>query len=69
MTPVLLTQELETRSLEKSVFLRPERGVWDQLQRQKDLLARANELLSAQSVEVEDLRLHGTDMEAAAAMA
>ena len=33
MTLVLLPQELETRSLRKSVFLRRERGVWDQLQR------------------------------------
>ena len=57
MTPILLPQELETRSLGKSVFLWWERGVWDQLQRQEGLLAGANELLSARSVEVEDLRL------------
>ena len=37
MTPILLTQELETRSLGKSVFLRQERDVWDQLQWQKGL--------------------------------
>ncbi|XP_066383223.1 uncharacterized protein [Miscanthus floridulus] len=41
----------------------------DQLQRQKDLLAHANELLSAWSTEVEDLRLRGTDMKAAAVVA
>ena len=69
MTPVLLAQELETRSLGKSVFLRRERDVWDQLQRQKDLLASANELLSARSAEVEDLRLRGTDMKTAAVAA
>ena len=61
MTPVLLTQELETRSLRKSVFLQGERDVWDQLQRQKGLLAGANELLSARSAEVEDLHLHCAD--------
>ncbi|XP_066323317.1 uncharacterized protein [Miscanthus floridulus] len=64
-----VAQELETRSLGKLVFLRQERDVWDQLQRQKDLLARANKLLSAWSVEVEDLHLRGIDMEAAAATA
>ena len=47
MTPVLLPQELETQSLGKSVFLRWERGVWDQLQWQRGLLAGANELLAA----------------------
>ena len=57
MTPVLLPQELKTRSLGKSVFLRRERDVWDQLQRQKGLLAGANELLAARNAEVEDLRL------------
>ncbi|XP_066384924.1 basal body protein 10-like [Miscanthus floridulus] len=36
---------------------------------QKDLLAHANELLSARSAEVEDLRLRGADMKAAAAVA
>ena len=69
MTPVLLPQELETRSLRKSVFLRRERDVWDQLQRQKGLLAGANELLSAQSMEVEDLRLRCVDAKAEAATA
>ncbi|XP_066396519.1 uncharacterized protein [Miscanthus floridulus] len=49
--------ELEIRSLGKSVFLHRERDVWDQLRRQKGLLAGANELLSARSAEVEDLRL------------
>ncbi|XP_066396579.1 uncharacterized protein [Miscanthus floridulus] len=53
--------ELETRSLKKLVFLRRERGIWDQLQRQKGLLADANELLSAQSAEMEDLRLRCAD--------
>ena len=54
-------QELETQSLGKSVFLRGERDVWDQLQRPKGLLAGANELLSARSAEVEDLRLRCAD--------
>ena len=67
MTLVLPTQELEARSLGKSLFLRQERDVWDQLGQQKDLLASANELLSAQSVEVEDLRLSCADMKAEAA--
>ena len=69
MTPVLLPQELKTRSLGKLVFLRWERGVWDQLQRQKDLLASANELLSARSTEVEDLCLCCADAKVEAAMA
>ncbi|XP_066347856.1 uncharacterized protein [Miscanthus floridulus] len=46
-----VAQELEARSLEKSMFLRRERNVWDQLRQQKDLLATANELLSARSAE------------------
>ncbi|XP_066341224.1 uncharacterized protein [Miscanthus floridulus] len=61
--------ELKTRSLGKSVFLRWERGVWDQLQRQKGLLAGANEPLSARSAEVEDLRLRCADTKVKAAMA
>ena len=61
MTLALLPQELETQSLGKSVFLQRERGVWDQLQWQKGLLASANELLSARSAEVEDLRLRCAD--------
>ena len=69
MTPVLPIQELEARSLEKSLFLRQERDVWDQLGQQKDLLANANRLLSARSVKVEDLRLRCADMKAEAAMA
>ena len=69
MTPVLLTQELKTRSLGKSVFLRRERDVWDQLQRQKGLLAGANELVAARSAEVEDLHLHCADAKVEAAMA
>ena len=69
MTPVLLPQELETRSLGKSVFLRRERGVWDQLQRQEGLLAGANELLSARSAEVEDLCLRYADAKVEAVMA
>ncbi|XP_066391888.1 uncharacterized protein [Miscanthus floridulus] len=64
-----LVQELETRSLGKSVFLRQERDVWDQLQRQKGLLVGTNELLAARSAEVEDLRLHCADVKAEAAMA
>ena len=69
MPLVLLTQELETRSLGKSVFLRRERDVWDQLQRQKGLLADANELLLARSAKVEDLHLRCADMKAEAATA
>ncbi|XP_066316634.1 uncharacterized protein [Miscanthus floridulus] len=61
--------ELEARSLEKSMFLRWEWDVWDQLRQQKDLLANANELLSVRSVEVVDLRLRCADMKAEAAMA
>ena len=61
MTPVLPIQELEARSLGKSLFLQWERDIWDQLQRQKGLLAGANELLAARSAEVEDLRLRCAD--------
>ena len=64
MTPILAIQELEARSLGKSMFLRQERDVWDQLWQQKDLLANANELLSVRSMEVEDLCLHCADMKA-----
>ena len=69
MTHVLPIQELEARSLRKSLFLRQERGVWDQLCRQRELLAHANELLSARSAEAEDLRLRCADREAEAATA
>ena len=69
MTPVLPIQELEARSLEKSLFLHQERDVWDQLGQQKDLIANANKLLSARSAEVEDLRLRCADMKAEAATA
>ena len=51
------------------MFLRWERDVWDQLRQQKDLLTTANELLSAWSAEVEDLRLRSADMKAEATMA
>ena len=51
------------------MFLQWERDVWDQLQRQKDLLANANELLSVWGVEVEDLRLRCANMMAETAMA
>ncbi|XP_066320270.1 uncharacterized protein [Miscanthus floridulus] len=61
--------ELETQSLRKLVFLQRERDVWDQLQRQKGLLASANELLAARSMEVEDLCLHCADAKVKAAMA
>ncbi|XP_066342313.1 uncharacterized protein [Miscanthus floridulus] len=64
-----LAWELETRSLGKLVFLHRERDVWDQLHRQKGLLAGANELLSAWSAEVEDLRLRCADAKVEAAMA
>ena len=67
MIPVLPIQELEARSLGKSLFLCQERDVWDQLGQQKDLLANANRLLSTQSMEVEDLRLRCADMKAEAA--
>ena len=69
MTPVLPTQELEARSLRKSLFLRQERDVWDHLRQQKDLLANTNELLAARSAEAEDLRLRCADMKAEAATA
>jgi len=69
MTPILFSQELEARSLGKSLFLQWERDVWDQLQQQKDLLAGANELLSAWSAEVEDLRLCCVDAKVEAATA
>ena len=69
MTPVRPIQELEAWSLGKSLFLRQERDVWDQLGQQKDLLANANKLLSARSAEVDDLRLRCADMKAEAAMA
>ncbi|XP_066384933.1 uncharacterized protein [Miscanthus floridulus] len=64
-----VAQELEARSLEKSMFLRRERDVWDLLRQQKDLLANANVLLSARSTVVEDLHLHCADMKAEVAMA
>jgi len=51
------------------MFLRRERDVWEQLRQQKDLLANANELLSARSAEVEDLHLRCADMKAEASMA
>jgi len=51
------------------LFLHRERDVWDQLRQQKDLLANANELLSARSAEAEDLRLCCADMKAEAATA
>ena len=69
MTSVLPIQELEAWSLGKSLFLRQERDVWDQLGQQRDLLANANKLLSARSAEVEDLRLRCADMRAEAATA
>ena len=69
MTLVLPTQELEARSLGKSIFLRRERDVWDQLRQQTNLLAGANELLLARSVEVEDLRLRCANMKVEAATA
>ena len=69
MTPVLPIQELEAQSLGKSLFLRQERDIWDQLGQQKDLLANANRLLSTWSAEVEDLHLRCADMKAEAAMA
>ncbi|XP_066324604.1 uncharacterized protein [Miscanthus floridulus] len=64
-----VSQELEARSFGKSLFLRRERGVWDELCRQRELLAHANELLSARSTEAEDLRLRCDNREAKAATA
>ncbi|XP_066396241.1 autophagy-related protein 23-like [Miscanthus floridulus] len=61
--------ELEARSFGKSLFLRRERGVWDELCRQRELLTHANELLSARSVEAEDLHLRCDNWEAEAAIA
>ena len=46
------------------MFLRRERDIWDQLRRQKGLLADAQGLLSARSAEVEDLRLRCADLQA-----
>ena len=69
LTSVLPIQELEARSLGKSLLLRRERDVWDQLRQQKDLLANANELLSARSAKVEDLCLRCADMKAEVATA
>ena len=51
------------------MFLRREMGVWEQLRRQKGLLADAQELLSVWSAEVEDLRLRCVDLKAEVAMA
>ena len=51
------------------MFLRNERDIWDQLRRQKGLLADAQGLLSARSAEVEDLRLRCADIQAELATA
>ena len=51
------------------MFLRQERDIWDQLGQQRDLLANTNKLLSAWSVEAEDLHLRCADMRAEAATA
>ena len=51
------------------MFLRNERDIWDQLRRQKGLLADAQGLLSARSAEVEDLRLRCADLQAELATA
>ncbi|XP_066347806.1 uncharacterized protein [Miscanthus floridulus] len=64
-----VSQELEAQSFGKSLFLRRERGVWDELCRQRELLAHANELLSARSMEVEDLHLCCDNREAEEATA
>ncbi|XP_066373239.1 basal body protein 10-like [Miscanthus floridulus] len=64
-----LVRELKAQSLRKSLFLRRERDIWDQLRQQKDLLANANELLSARSADMEDLRLRCADMNAEVATA
>lgn len=66
---ILPIQELEARSLRKSMFLQWDRDIWDQLWQQKDLLTNANELLSVWSAEVEDLHLRCADMKAEAATA
>ena len=51
------------------MFRHQERDVWDQLGKQRDLLANANKLLSMWSAEAEDLRLRCADMWAEAATA
>ena len=51
------------------MFLRNERDIWDQLRRQRGLLADAQGLLSARSAEVEDLRLRCADIQAELATA
>jgi predicted nuclease with TOPRIM domain len=44
-----------TRSISKSIFIRHERGVWDELQRHQTALLWSNEQLAWRSVEVADL--------------
>ena len=51
------------------MFLQKERDIWDQLRRQKGLLADAQGLLSARSAEVGDLHLRCADLQAEVAMA
>ncbi|XP_066311525.1 uncharacterized protein [Miscanthus floridulus] len=58
-----VAQELEARSLGKSMFLRWERDVWDQLRQQKDLLANANELLAREGGFQGDRGLLGLEKE------
>ncbi|XP_066382526.1 uncharacterized protein [Miscanthus floridulus] len=62
-------EKLEAQSFRKSLFLRWERGVWDELCRQRELLAHANELLSVRSTEAKDLRLRCDNREAEATTA
>jgi uncharacterized coiled-coil DUF342 family protein len=50
-------QELADMSTAKSLFLRRESSVWESLQQQGVVLAKANERLAQQSAEAMDLRL------------
>jgi chromosome segregation ATPase len=48
-------QELMTRSMSKSIFLRRERGVWEALQHHRTVLPRSNEQLAWRSAKVANL--------------
>jgi hypothetical protein len=48
-------QELMTRSMYKSIFIRHERGVREALQRHQTVLLRSNEQLARRSTYVADL--------------
>lgn len=60
MTKVFLpVQELMTRSMFKSIFIRHKRGVWDALQCHRATLLRLNEQLARRSTEVANLTSQG----------